>query len=224
LVRNKIIIKITTLRKANIHIILDFEARSQNFHCRQFIVKFDQVKFGKKKGKTAVSAMGIPIFVEDDFERAGTLHTTPKQKSNSDHPSRHPTSSDGWPRRGLRGIHDWVERCTSLWHVRARVSGFFLCSNLGIPDKLVETQVLGGGGEIFFPFPPTFSSRRPEVMFILNLRTDPNSTWDQELPPNWRDVELRISSSRDFQEEFLVDKVERRSDFCRFQRVLKSPK
>jgi hypothetical protein len=64
-------------------------------------------------------------------------------------------------------------------------------------------QILGGGGELFFPFPPTFSTRRPEAIIILNLKSDPNSIWDQDLPRNWRDIELRISSSHDFQEEFL---------------------
>jgi hypothetical protein len=66
-----------------------------------------------------------------------------------------------------------------------------------------NNQILGGGGELFFPFPPTFSTRRPEPMIILNLKSDPNSIWNQDLPQNWRHVELRISSSFDFQEEFL---------------------
>jgi hypothetical protein len=79
-------------------------------------------------------------------------------------------------RRSLNAPRD-----QSTWHVRCRV--------------------LGGGGEYFFPLEPSLVVRRPVYRVFLNLRQDRHSPWTQRLPPNWRDMDIRISFSREFASE-----------------------
>ena len=62
----------------------------------------------------------------------------------------------------------------------------------------VRCRVMGGGGEFFFPLEPSLVVRRPVHRVFLNLRKDRRSAWTQQLPPNWRDIDLRIAFSREF--------------------------
>ena len=65
----------------------------------------------------------------------------------------------------------------------------------------VRCRVLGGGGEFFFTLEPSLLVRRPVHRVFLNLRTDRRSAWNQRLPVNWRDIDIRIACSRDFSDE-----------------------
>jgi hypothetical protein len=73
----------------------------------------------------------------------------------------------------------------SAWHVRCRV--------------------LGGGGEFFFPLEPSLNARRPVRRVFLNLRKHRRSAWTQRLPPNWRDIDIRIAFSNDFMDEMGIN-------------------
>jgi hypothetical protein len=151
--------------------------------------------------------MGIPIFHETDD--AGTIHTvgTSQQKSNSTLSDVQPVNFANFA--GARTLQNWTCSLSALWSVRVRVREIFLFLFLEVLPVTSSYQILGGGGETFFPFPPTFTCRRPEVCFILNLRSDPNSTWEQELPRNWRDIDFKICSSQEFQLEFLQQRQEK---------------
>ena len=65
----------------------------------------------------------------------------------------------------------------------------------------VRCRVLGGGGDYFFPLMPSLVVRRPVPRVFLNLRTSRQSAWTQRLPPQWRDIDIRIAFSQDFIEE-----------------------
>ena len=143
--------------------------------------------------------MGIPIRCFDDCNQHPTTNNKSSVKiQNLLLDELLPEDHDR-----VRAQQGWAFPTATLWQIRARVR-----ISVQIPiflknSYLYNLQILGGGGEIFFPLPPTFCSRRPDVLFILNLRTDPNSAWEQDLPQNWRDIQLKICCSQDFHDEFL---------------------